>query len=162
MSVKIKSLKKKRQMTDEQKAAAAERLEKARQKRLANNPPAYKGIYPTVLELEDDDTLSMRNVKEWIKTQKEIAQTEHRNDRAGIKGALAKKIRAETYVRNMQNYLQNGTWLDMFYGEFGDKQMGLVCRVLAYDDQGEPKRCHGVFYPDINKIWGVDSRGEEE
>ena len=158
----VKTFKKKRQMTDEQKAAAAERLEKARLKRLASNPPEYKNVHPSVLALDPEDTLSMSNIKQWIKTQKEVAQVERRNERAGIKGSLAKQTRAETYVRNMQNYLQHGTWVDMFYGEFGDKSIGLVCRVLAYHDDGTPKRQMGVFYPEINKIWGVDKTYEED
>mgnify|MGYP000226216480 CR=1 FL=1 len=157
MSVKIKSYKKKRQMTGEQKAAAAERLAAARAKRLAANPPQYKNIHTDVLALEPEDTLSMQNVKQWIKTQKELAAKYKREDRQGVKGALAKSIQAENYARNMQNYLQTGTWNDMYYGEFQQNKIGWVCRHLAYDSNGEPKRCHGVFYPDINKIWGVDT-----
>src|SRR6056300_265269 len=105
MSVKVKKYRKKRQMNDEQKAAAAERLAKAREKRLRENPPEYKNIAPNVLALSPDDTLSMQNVKEWIKTQKELAARYRREDRQGIKGSAAKQIQAESYVRNMQSYL---------------------------------------------------------
>lgn len=154
---KIKTFKKKRQMTEEQKAAAAERLRLAREKRMQENPPEYKNIAPNVLALSPEDTLSMQNVKKWIKTQKELAAKYRREDRAGIKGSLAKSIQAENYARNMQQYLITGAWTDMFYGEFQQNKMGWVCKHLSYDEKGEPKRCHGVFYPDINKIWGVDS-----
>lgn len=153
----IKSYKKKRQMTDEQKAAAAERLAKAREKRMKENPPEYKNIAGNVLALDPEDTLSMGNVKKWIKTQKELASKYRREDRQGIKGSLAKSIQAENYARSMQSYLQTGVWTDMFYGEFQQYKIGWVCKHLAYDKNGEPKRSHGVFYPDINKIWGVDS-----
>lgn len=157
----VKKYRKKRQMTDEQKQAAALRLAAAREKRMQENPPEYKSIHPTVLKLDDEDTLSMKNVKAWIKTQKELASVYRREARNGIKGAEAKQIRAENYARNMQNYLSNGVWLDMFYGERGDKLIGQVCVHMAYYDNGEPKRSHGVFYPDINKIWGVDSDGKD-
>lgn len=162
MSVKIKTFKKKRQMTDEQKAAAAERLAEARKKRMAANPPQYKNVAPNVLALDPEDTLSMQNVKKWIKTQKELAAKYRREDRTGVKGALAKSIQAENYARNMQQYLVTGTWSDMFYGEFQENKIGWVCKRLAYDEKGEPKRCHGVFYPDINKIWGVDTTSDLE
>lgn len=153
----VKKYRKKRQMTDEQKKAATERLAKAREKRLLANPPQYKNIAPNVLALDPEDTLSMQNVKTWIKTQRELASKYKREDRQGVNGALAKSIQAENYARNMQNYLENGIWLDMFYGEFQQNQIVYACKVMAYDSEGNPKRSHGVFYPDINKIWGVDT-----
>lgn len=153
----VKKYRKKRQMTEEQRQAAADRLAKAREKRLRENPPQYKNIHPDVLALDPEDTLSMQNVKKWIKTQKELASKYRREDRQGVKGASSKAAQAEGYARSMQNYLQNGTWTDMYYGEFQQNKMGWVCRALAYDAEGNPKRSHGVFYPDINKIWGVDT-----
>ena len=153
----VKKYRKKRQMTDEQKKAASERLAKAREKRLLANPPQYKNIAPNVLALDPEDTLSMQNVRKWIKTQRELAAKYKREDRQGVKGALAKSIQCENYARNMQNYLENGIWLDMFYGEFQQNQIVCACKVMAYDSEGSPKRSHGVFYPDLNKIWGVDT-----
>ena len=153
----VKKYRKKRQMTDEQKQAAADRLAKAREKRLRENPPQYKNIAPNVLALSEEDDLNMHNVKKWIKTQKELASRYRRDAKQGIKDAEAKQIRAENYARNMQNYLENGTWLDMYWGEYGQNKIGYVCKHMAYDANGEPKRSHGVFYPDINKIWGVDT-----
>ena len=157
----VKKYRKKRQMTEEQKASAIERLAKAREKRLRENPPQYKNIHPTVLALTEDDELNMVNVKKWIKTQRELASRYKREAKQGIKGAEAKAIQAENYARNMQNYLENGTWLDMYWGEYQQNKIGYVCKHMAYDANGEPKRTHGVFYPDINKIWGVDSESIE-
>tara|TARA_R110000772_G_scaffold53748_2_gene122865 strand:- start:3618 stop:4097 length:480 start_codon:yes stop_codon:yes gene_type:complete len=156
----VKKYRKKRQMTDEQKKAATERLAIAREKRLLANPPQYKNIASNVLALDPEDTLSMQNVKTWIKTQRELASKYKREDRQGVNGALAKSIQAENYARNMQNYLENGIWLDMFYGEFQQNQIVCACKVMAYDSEGEPKRSYGVFYPDINKIWGVDTNAD--
>src|SRR5210317_862724 len=153
----VKKFRKKRQMTEEQKQAASERLRVAREKRMKENPPQYKNIASNVLALSDEDELCMNNVKKWIKTQRELASRYKRGAKQGIKDAEAKQIRCENYARNMQNYLENGTWLDMYWGEFGQKKIGYVCKHMAYDANGEPKRQHGVFYPDINKIWGVDT-----
>ena len=58
-------------MTPEQRQAAAERLAKAREKRLKENPPKNLSIHPSVRNLPDDDPLSFKKVKEWIKTQKD-------------------------------------------------------------------------------------------
>lgn len=156
----VKKFRKKRVMTEEQKKAAAERLAIAREKRLRENPPQYKNIHSTVLEKTEEDELNMSNVKKWIKTQKELANRYRRESKQGIKGAEAKQIRCENYARNMQNYLENGVWLDMFWGEFGENKIGYVCKHMAYDANGEPKRSHGVFYPDINRVWGVDTSSE--
>ena len=160
MATAVKKYRKKRVMTPEQKQAAVERLAKAREKRLLANPPQYKNIAQNVLALDPEDTLSMQNVRKWIKTQRELVSKYKREDRQGVKGALAKSIQCENYARNMQNYLENGNWLDMFYGEFQQNKIGYVCKVMAYDSKGEPKRSHGVFYPDINKIWGVDTNAD--
>jgi len=159
--MKEKKYSKKRQMTEEQKQAASERLRIAREKRMKENPPQYKNIAPNVLALTEEDDLNMHNVKKWIKTQRELASKYKREDRQGVKGALARSIQCENYARNMQNYLENGIWLDMFYGEFQQTPVGLTCKVIAYDSNGEPKRSYGVFYPDINRVWGVDTESVE-
>ena len=62
---------KRKPMTPEQKAAAAERLVKAR---AAKAPAKNESIHPSVLSLDDDNTFSVKNVKSWIKTQKDFHQ----------------------------------------------------------------------------------------
>ena len=65
----------KRKMSEEQRQAAIERLALAREKRLKENPPQYKNIAPEVLAIPDDGFMSMKKVRQWIKTQKDIAST---------------------------------------------------------------------------------------
>ena len=65
-------------------------LLKDREKRLKENPPEYKSIHPDVLARLDTDPWNHKNVKRWIKTQKELAASEKRNVRQNVKGALAK------------------------------------------------------------------------
>ena len=67
--VKKKVRRKRKPMSEEQRAAAAERLAIAREKRFEKNPPKYKNIHPSVLAKPDDDTFSLKNVRQWIKTQ---------------------------------------------------------------------------------------------
>ena len=61
-----------RKMTEEQKKAASERLAKAREKRLKENPPKYSNIHPSVLKLPDEHPFSRVNVTKYIKTHKRV------------------------------------------------------------------------------------------
>jgi len=151
--VLTKPKRKKRVMTDEQKAAAGERLRKAREKRMAENPPQYKSIHPDVVALPEDATLSMKNVKEWIKSNKDLLAAEKRSLRAGKKDAERKVLELSAYVSNMENYLRTGTWNDLFYGERRNNLMKNYCYRMAYDKDGCPKRTVGVYYPDIGAEW---------
>lgn len=112
---------KKRKLTEEQREELRERLAKAR---AAKGEPEYKSIHDSVLALDEDHALSMKNCKQYIKTQKGLMskyRSEMRND---IKGARAKYHQCESYIRNIQLYLKTGTWVDMFYGEFQEHMMG--------------------------------------
>jgi len=158
--VRKKIRKPRKAMSTEQKAAAIERLAKAREKRLKENPPQYKNIHPAVLELDDEHPLRMERVKAWIKTQRELAAEHRKNERAGVKGATAKRVNAESYARSMQNYLESSTWTDMFYGEFREHRMNRVCTTMAYEPDGTPKRTYGVYYLDLGYIYGYsEERG---
>ena len=158
----VKKYRKKRVMTEEQKKAASERLAKAREKRMKENPPQYKSIHSEVLKLDDDHEWSHHNVKKWIKTQKELLASEKRNLRGGVKGTEAKVASIEGYIRNLETYLRTGTYTDLFWGEYQQNKVGQVCLKMAYYPDGTPKRTHGVFYPDINAVWGVDNTSDLE
>jgi len=147
-------------MSPEQKEAAAKRLAEARAKRQAANPPQYKNIHHTVRDLDDDHALSMKNVKEWIKTQKEIASTQRAAVKANVKGALARLAQTEGYIRYMQSYLQDGIWRDSHYGEHREMRMGYYCVQNAYDENGEPKRTIGIWYQDLGGEWTYEMEQE--
>ena len=84
---KNKKPRKKRFLTPDQQEAAAKRLEAAREKRLRDNPPAYKSVHPDVLALTSDDHLNVNNVKLWIKHQQDIFKEHKQNYKKGEKGA---------------------------------------------------------------------------
>ena len=154
--------KKRKPMTEEQKAAAAERLAKAREKKAAGDPNyGQSGIHESLRNLPDDYPLHPKKVKVWIKTQKDLANAERKSVRQGIKGALARQGVHEGYVRNMKTYLRSGDWIDMFYGEHQEHRIRHRCVALAYDKDGNPKRKVGTFYPDINMIWTQELENEE-
>ena len=162
--------KKRKPMTDEQRVAAAARLEKARQKRAEKNPDYGKsGLHESIRDFPDDHILSPKKVKDWIKTQKDLAASERRNDRAGVKGAKAKVSIHEGYVRNMQIYLKTGNWVDIFYGEYQQNKMKKTCIAQAYHffgpKKGLPKFDIDVYYPMLGcmytqEMWEQDNPTE--
>ena len=154
---KRKKYKRRREMTPEQKQAAADRLAAAREKRLQANPPEYKNVHPDVLALEDDDGWSHKNVKKYIKAQKKLLTLYKSAFRRGEKGSEAKYLSTHSYIKNMENYLRTGVWLDNFWGEDRIKKVNYVCHATAYyhtgPRKGLPKRTHGVYYSDLGVIY---------
>ena len=147
---KKKIRKRRKPMTEEQKQAAAARLEKAREARAAKNPDyGQSGIHPSLRDLSDDSPISPKKVKQWIKTQKDIMSSEKAAERQGVKGARSRWKNAEAYIRDMNTYLRNGDWISMFYGEHEQHKVKYRVHAMAYDKDGNPKRDVGTWYPDI-------------
>lgn len=155
---KKKVRKKRKPMSVEQKAAAAERLEKVRQARAEKNPDyGQSGIHESLRNLSDDYPISPKKVKVWIKTQKELASVERRSHKAGIKGAYARMCDHEGYVKHMNTYLRNGDWVDLFYGEHQEKKISRRCVAQAYywygPKKGQPKFDVGTYYPMLGTVY---------
>lgn len=148
--VEPKKRKRRKPMTEKQRQAAAERLEKAREKRAAKNPDyGMSGIHESLRSLPDDHPAHPKKVKVWIKTQKELAAEERRADKQGIKGAYARQSNHQGYVRNLLRYLRDGDYVDDFYGEYQEHRVKRRCVAMAYDTDGLPKRNVGTYYPDM-------------
>ena len=147
---KKKIRKRRKPMTEEQKQAAVARLEKAREARAAKNPDyGQSGIHTSLRDLPDDHPAHPKKVKRWIKTQKELAASERRAVKQGVKGAYSRQCTHEAYVRNLVKYLRDGDYVDMFYGEYMEHNTKRKCVAMAYESDGTPKRDVGVWYPDI-------------
>ena len=147
---KKKIRKRRKPMTEEQKQAAAARLEKAREARAAKNPDyGQSGIHESLRNLPEDHPAHPKKVKQWIKTQKELAASERKSAKQGVKGAYSKQCNHEAYVRNLVKYLRDGDYVDMFYGEYMEHKVKRKCVAMAYELDGTPKRDVGVWYPDI-------------
>ena len=120
----VKKFKKPRKpMSVEQRIAATERLAKAREKRLRENPPQYKNIAKEVINLPDDHILCLKNIRKWIKTQKELLTVERKAVRDNIKGAISRAASIEGYIRNCEYYLKHSDWCDDFYGEYQENRV---------------------------------------
>ena len=120
----VKKVRRKRKpMTEEQRVAAAERLAIAREKRFKKNPPKYKNVHPSVLAKPEDHTFSLKNVRQWIKTQKGLLQKYKSDVRTNVKGAIAKVASTEGYIRHCETYLNSGCWIDNFCGEYQETKV---------------------------------------
>ena len=143
----VKTRKRRKPMTKEQRAAAAERLAKAR---AAKGEPKNLSLHKDIRNLEEDHPISPTKVKKWLKSNKE-ALAAAKKDAKTDKKANARVGQLETYVTNMERYLRTGVWLDLFYGENQEHKVRRRVTTLAYDKDGNVKREVGVIYPDIGE-----------
>ena len=153
-------------MTEEQKQAAVARLELARAKRAENNPDYGKSsFHESLRNIPDDARVTPKKVKRWIKTQKELAASERRADKQGMKGAYARQSDHEGYVRNLVKYLRDGDYIDPFYGEYQEKTVSRKCIAQSYywegSKKGQPKFDVGVFYPMLGTTYTQEMYNED-
>ena len=146
----------KKQLSEKRKQELRDQLTKARSKK---KTAEYKNVHPSVLAKPDDDSLSLKSVKKWIKHNKEKASAYLTNSRrrgASSKQSIIDKIRSENvkaYIRFMEHYLKSGDWISYFMGADEEMKTQWKCVALAYHADGRPKRTKGVYYPDINAVW---------
>lgn len=157
---KIKPVKKrkKRTMTAEQKAALVERMAKAR---AARGPAKNLSVHESIRDLADDHPLNPNKVKQWIKDQKLLLQA-LKGAKDSKDPALRKQYwEAETYVTNLNRYLQTGVYLDGRYGPERQNRSKMKCVAMAYYPDGTPKRTPGVFYPDLGYEYTNEMAAED-
>jgi len=143
--------KKRKPLSEVQKQERRERLALAREKKAK---PKYISVAANVRELEDEDPLSLKNTRKHIKTNKD----ERQRLRIVLRRSTDRKTLdrfhiVDTYIQNMEYYLRNGIWLDLFYGEQQENKVGFKSHVLAYDSDGMMKRTVNCFYPDIGGLY---------
>ncbi len=153
---KVKPIRKKKTLTVAQKEAQRIRLEKMRAKK---KPPEYKNVSKYVLSLDDEEPYSLKNVKAWIKHNKEMIsmlQARARNRDISPKDkqhALSMADNKKAYIRYIEHYIKTGDWIGIFSGKDETNKVVPKCVAMAYYDDGTPKRSVGVFYPDIKAVW---------
>ena len=154
----VKKTRKKRNLTDEQRAAMAERMKKARE---ARGPAKNLSVDASIRDLPLEHPLHPDKVKDWLKYQKDVFKSiRHLKD---SKEASERKLYhdTETYIFNLQRYLNDGVWRDHRYGEEKQNRIRQVSVRLAYYPDGTPKRTVGVFYPDIGEDYTTEMEAED-
>ena len=124
-----KKLRKKRKpMTEEQRAAAIERLAKAR---AARGITGTKSVHPDVLALPEDHPLAYAKVKEWLDYNKDkLKSIKHQKDSKDSTQRMEYQI-TENYVKNLKIYIKDNVWCDHRYGEKMEHKMEWVTVVPA-------------------------------
>ena len=124
---------------------SAEIEDKMAKVRAAKKPAAYKNIHSDVKNLPDDNPLSLKNVKEWQKHNKErvtdLKYKIRRMDKGKDKKLLEREVENRTvYLANINKYLDTSTWLDLFYGKDQEHKTRYRTSVYAYDEEGYIKQ----------------------
>ena len=153
----------KRNISEERKQQLREQLEKARAKK---KPAEYKNVHSSVLDLPDDAQYSFKNVREWIKDNKEQISALNKSSRSFRTDPKDKQKASnladskKSYIRMCEHYLKTGDWIAMYSGkEEGHKVIPRVTTMAYYPD-GTPKRTVGYWYPDIEAIWTKEMDGQ--
>ena len=154
-------IKRTRKISEEQREVLRERMTAMRKKR---KPAEYKNVSKVVLALPDDDKYSFKNVKEWIRHNKEMVDALGKQARGRYVGEKERRIAEnqaasrKSYIRYCEHYLKTGDWIGMFSGMNEENKVIPRCAAMAYYPDGTPKRSVGVFYPDIGAVWtnGMD------
>ena len=119
-------------------STAEDRMAKAR---AAKKPPQYKNIHEDVKSLPDDSTLSVKNVKEWEKHNKDRVKDCKYQIRRLPKGKEKSELEREVenrqvYLANIVRYFDTSTWTDLFYGKDQEHRTRYQTLAYAYDDEG--------------------------
>jgi hypothetical protein len=153
-------------MSEEQRAAAVERLAKARE---ARGHDGSASVHPDLLNIPEDSPVHWKKVRQWVK---EI--TQELNAKKALRLSKESKDRLEyqtleVYLGNLKRYLDTGVWLDHRYGRHREGKTNTIVTTIAYHADGRPKRTVGHFYRDIgeytqemkeydDRVYGSDGR----
>ena len=118
-----------------------DKIDKMAKVRAAKKPPSYKNIHEDVKNLPDDNTLSLKNVKEWEKHNKDrvsdLKYQIRRMDKGKEQNKLFRELEnREVFVANIRRYLDTGVWFDLFYGKDQEHKVKYRTLVYAYDNEG--------------------------
>lgn len=120
------------------------KVDKMAKARAAKKPPEYKNIHPDIKSLDDDNYLSVKNVKEWEKHNKdrvkELKYIIRRTEKGREQNLLIRELfNREGYLKNIATYFDTGTWLDLFYGKDQEQLVRWKITAYAYDEEGYAK-----------------------
>lgn len=150
----IKIKRKRKPMSAEQKAAAVERLKKARESRVQKNGPSKNKMYhPSVY---DNEMVDLKEVLKWLKNAKEQAASykqskklAHTDNKQRSKNTLMFNM-WDGYAQDIQWYLRTGDWISDYFGE----HMGSKTKRIVIAAGQDPDYYEGRIYTidDIKKV----------
>ena len=109
--------------------------------RAAKKPPTYKNIHPSIRAKPDEDTGSIKTVKEWeVHNKDRVKEIKYKirwMDNGKEKTLLERELgNREVYLANINRYWDTGEWLDLFYGKDQEHKTGYTVIARAYDKAG--------------------------
>ena len=118
-----KARKKRKPMSEEQRAAAVERLAKAR---AARGVTGTKNVHPDVLSLPEDHPLAYKKVKEWLDYNKEYLKSIKAQKDSKERDERREFQVVENYIKNLRIYIKDNVWCDHKYGKKMENKMEWV------------------------------------
>jgi hypothetical protein len=148
-----KTIRRRKPLTEEQKAERRERLAKARANR---PPPEYKSIHEAVSR-DETHPWYVKNILSWIRSNKDEIASLKKDLKRNYDKKLNNRLNIlESYVQNLETYLRTGTYLDSRWGPNMEHTVRSVVRAMAYHWYGPYKgminRSVGSVYPDVG-LW---------
>jgi len=121
-----------------------DKVDKMAKARAAKKPAEYKNVHPAVKELPEDNYLSLKNVKEWEKHNKdrvkELKYQIRRIEKGRAQNVMIREMRdREGYITYLKTYLDTSVWLNLFYGPDQENSMRWKTISYAYDAEGYRK-----------------------
>ncbi len=90
-----------------------------------------KGItlHPNVLTVPEDKTLHISHVEDWLEYNDSMRKQYSTLARKKVKGALARSLIHEGYVKEIRHYLRTSDWISDFYGR--DQEFSTPKKLIA-------------------------------
>tara|TARA_R100000306_G_scaffold60279_1_gene60115 strand:- start:312 stop:845 length:534 start_codon:yes stop_codon:yes gene_type:complete len=141
-------------LSEEQRAAVAERFRVAREKKRAVDPSyGKKSIHPKLRDLPEHHHLHPDKVKEWIKVQRKIL-TGAKASTGRASEALARETK--DYIDNLHYYLRTGQWDPICFGEYGERPVIFIRDgVVRWSYLGPAVECLGEDWE--SKVRDIES-----
>jgi len=73
--------------------------------------------HPSVVKLNEDHPLNLKDVRDWLIYNEELAREHAKNARRGDKKSIAQRYIHEGYVKDIRSYLRHGDWISDFFGK---------------------------------------------
>lgn len=78
--------------------------------------------HPIVLAVPEGYNLHISNIIDWVEYNDKERKRLARLARKGEKGALAKSLEHEGYLKEIKHYLRTGDWISDFFGRYEESK----------------------------------------
>ena len=150
----IKIKRKRKPMSAEQKVAAAERLQKARELKLKKNGPTKNKQFHN--SVYNSEKFELQDVLRWLKNAKDMSSSYRQSSKTKF---IDNKERAknttnlnlwEGYVQDINWYLRTGDWISDYWGEDMNNKTKWIVVASGNDEEFYEGRIYNI--DDLKKV----------